>query len=164
MEARLKAVALTIIAGFLLFANFAHARCSGEGFKCFTLDRAVNAAASPEEARRLRENIMKIGLDEILQSCKPGPDTEVTELFGTLCGPGVTSSRVCKYTSTLGCNYQGKSFDMKVEGSCKGALRDCGTFDSCARDNTVSSRTTGSFRGEGDLVPKGRSTSQKGAR
>lgn len=147
--------------GTLLFAEFSHARCAPGVTKCLTLPMAANAAATPEEATRLRDDIMRIGLDEILRNCQPGRDTEVTELFGSLCGPGVVANRICKYESNLDCNYRGKNFDMKVAGACKGGLHDCGTFDSCARDAGVNS-TKGAFRGAGDAVPKGGFKAEQG--
>lgn len=157
----LKGLRLIVVFVSLLVAELSYGRCPALG-RCFTLPMAVDAAVSPEEAARLRNDLTGRGLDEILKNCKPGPDMRVTEIFGSLCGSGVVSNRICQYAAALDCNYRGKSFDLKVSGACKGGPHDCGTFESCAYDNGINLKD-GSFRQSGDAVPKTFNTNPAGA-
>jgi hypothetical protein len=118
-----------------------------------TLPAAINAAATPEEAVRLENELGKMGVDEILRNCQLGNNTQVTEVSGSLCGAGQGTNRICNYNSRLDCSYKGKNFDMGVEGVCKGGLHDCGTFEACVRDEGLN-MTKGSFRSAGAPVPK----------
>jgi hypothetical protein len=150
----MKAFFIGIVLGSIVFTEISHARCTPGVAKCFTLPQAVPSAATPEEATRLFGNLTKFGTEEVLRNCRPGPNTNVNEMFGSLCGPGVVASRICNYTSTLDCSYSGKSFSMNVDGACKGGLHDCGTFDACMKDAGVTLKN-GSFRAANDPVPKG---------
>lgn len=142
-----------VILAYLLIADFAYARCNGPTNKCLSAATAQSAAATPEEVARLRERLKEAGINEILRNCRPGKDTQITEFFGTMCGEGVVANRICNYSTNLECTYNETSFEMNASGVCMGSLHDCGTFDSCARDQEINKRD-GSFRLPSDSVPK----------
>ena len=131
----------------------AEARCTPGVTKCLSQVIAENAAASRRDAERLRETISKLGVETILSNCQSGADTVVTETTGLMCGAGTVKRRLCDYSTTLSCSYEGKVFEMQVSGACGGGLHDCGTFEACARD-TMFDRKPAGFRSASAPVPK----------
>lgn len=150
----LAAISFLFTISVFSFTEPAHARCTPGVTRCLSASSALNAAASFEEAERLRVTISKLGVESVLKACTPGRDTDVTEIIGRMCGEGTDKRRLCNFSTTLNCTLEGKEFEMKVAGACGGGPHDCGTFAACARDKIFDTKTA-SFRAESAPVPKG---------
>lgn len=144
---RIGFVTLAILA--LTWDQASWARCGGQRdnadtsglrTRCIRLPDLIPAVATAEEADRLRDQLASHGEEAILQNCKSGSGdkTKVTEISGTMCGPNAGPAKVCYFRTHLECAFEGKTFDMEVQGGCghRGSSG-CGTFDSCARDKRI---------------------------
>ena len=149
----MKVFGLMVIIGCLFVAELSQAQCSA-GTRCLQLTEAYKTAVTPEEAERLRNDLKRLGVDEILRYCKETPKFEVTQYSAPFCGPNEKAHVLCKIKMELSCDFAGKYFDMTTTGQCKGGFDNCGTFSACAKDSSVDTVKQASFLSLDGTVPK----------